>query len=733
MKQIIQSYKTGEMKLEEVPGPAVSPGTVLVETKASVISAGTEKMIVELAKMSLLGKAKARPDLVRKVLDTVKREGLLATFRKVQSKLDNPIPLGYSCAGVVRRVGDGVDNFQVGDHVACGGANYATHAEFNVIPQNLCVHIPHERDGSSAEYLSFEESAFATVGAIALQGVRQATLTLGENVCVMGLGLLGQLTVQLCKAHGCRIIGCDIDESRIEKARSLGADEACLTGDVARNALSFTRGVGADAVIIAASAKGSELVELAGEITRLKGRVVAVGLVGLDVPRDIYYRKELDLRLSMSYGPGRYDVEYEERGHDYPVAYVRWTEQRNMEAFLELVAGRKIDVRSLISHRYSFENAIDAYSMITGGKEPSLGVILRYEAAPEPERIVIGHAKPGVAESIVALGVAGAGNFATGVLLPRLKSMNSVSLKGVATAGGASAKSVAHKFGFEYCAESTDTLIQDDNINAVLIATRHNLHGPLARRALDAGKHVYVEKPLCTNEMELREIVRTYQAMTTNKILMTGFNRRFSPFARQAKSALSGRSSPLVASYRVNAGFIPRDSWVQDPVEGAGRIIGESCHFVDMLRFLVGAPAKAVQAACIGSADVRQTNRDSVSITIAYEDGSLGHILYYALGGKDYPKEKIELAFDGETIVIDDFRSFETYGAKKVRSGGKQEKGFDEELAAFTSAILSGGAPPIPFREIVESTLVTFAVHEALNTGTTVFVSDKIRDILAGD
>lgn len=735
MKQIIQSYKTGEMKLEEVPLPTVSNGTVLIETRASVISAGTEKMIVELAKMSLLGKAKARPDLVRKVLETVKKEGILATFRKVQGKLDNPIPLGYSCAGVVKQTGDGVDGFQVGDLVACGGANYATHAEFNVVPQNLCVHIPRKPGaaGIQAEYVSFEEAAFATVGAIALQGVRQASLTLGENVCVIGLGLLGQLTVQLCKAHGCRVIGCDIDEEKIKKALSLGAEDACRTGELAHRCVEFTRGIGADAVIITASAKGSELVELSGELARPKGRVVAVGLVGLNVPRDIYYRKELDLRLSMSYGPGRYDVEYEERGHDYPVAYVRWTEQRNMEAFLDLVVAGKVDVGSLISHRYPFESALDAYSMITGGKESSLGVILRYEASPEPGRIVIRDAKPGVSESIVTLGVAGAGNFATGVLLPRLKAMNGVSLKGVATAAGASARSVADKFGFEYCAESADALIGDDSINAILIATRHNLHGPLVRRALDAGKHVYVEKPLCTSEEELREIVRTYRGMPVDRILMVGFNRRFSTIARQAKAALSERSSPLVASYRVNAGFISRDSWVQDPVEGAGRIIGESCHFVDMLRFLVGVPVKAVQAACIASDDVRQTNRDSVSVTLRYEDGSLGHILYYALGGKDYPKEKVELAFDGKSVVIDDYRTFETYGGRKVRSGGKQDKGFDEELKEFTGAILSGGALPIPFQELVESTLVTFAVHEALNTGETVFLSEKLRDVLAGD
>jgi predicted dehydrogenase/threonine dehydrogenase-like Zn-dependent dehydrogenase len=718
------------MKLEEVPRPAVTQGMVLVETKASIVSAGTEKMLVELARKSLLGKAKARPDLVKKVIDAAKKEGIAATFKKVQGKLDNPIPLGYSCAGIVRQVGEGVDTFRIGDLVACGGANYATHAEYNLVPQNLCIPIPQKCDGVP---FSFEEAAFATVGSIALQGVRQAALTLGENVCVIGLGLLGQLTVQLCKANGCRVMGCDIDSGRIDLAKKMGADDACPTEKLVEKVLGFTHGVGVDAVIITASAKGSELIALAGELSRMKGRVVAVGLVGLDVPRDIYYKKELDLRLSMSYGPGRYDAEYEERGHDYPFAYVRWTEQRNMEAFLELIAGGAIDVYSLITHRYAFEKALSVYEMITGGKEASLGVVLQYYAQPEQARIVFAD-KPTAGADSVNLGVIGAGNFAKGVLLPRLKKLNGVSFQGVVTARGTTAKAVGEKFGFGYCSENIDELFADANINTVMIATRHNMHGPLVKRALEAGKHIYVEKPLCLNETELKQIVDSYQLPVTNNqsppLLFVGFNRRFSSFIQRVRKAMADRANPLISSYRINAGFITKESWVQDPIEGGGRIIGEVCHFVDTLRFLVGSSVRSVQAASIGTDDVRQTNRDSVSITLTYEDGSLASIYYYALGSKDYPKEKLEVACDGQSIVLDDYSSLEIYGKKKERIISKQDKGFDSEINSFVEAILKGGQPPIPFTELVETTLVTFAIHEALNTGQTVFLSHKLTDIL---
>ncbi|MCK8603931.1 bi-domain-containing oxidoreductase [Desulfoferrobacter suflitae] len=723
MKQIIQSYKTGKMALEEVPRPQIFSGGLLVETKASVVSAGTEKMLVDLAKKSLIGKAKARPDLVKKVIAAVKKEGMVNTLEKVRSKLDTPIPLGYSCAGIVRHMGADVDTFQVGDAVACAGAGYANHAEFNLVPKNLCVKIPEARDGEPSNVLlSFEEAAFATVGAIALQGVRQAALTLGESVCVIGLGLLGQLTVQLCKANGCRVLGADIDLGKIELAKKLGVDEAVHSRDLEREVFKFTRGVGADAVIITAAAKGSELVALAGEICRIKGRVVVVGLVGLEVPRDVYYKKELDLRLSMSYGPGRYDAEYEERGHDYPLPYVRWSEGRNMQAFVELLAAGRVDVRSLITHRFPFERALAAYELITQGKEPFLGVVLEYEPRGEPKRIPVVKSAPVAAAGGVRLGVVGAGNFARSVLLPRFKKQEKVSLHGVITAKGMSAKAVAEQFGFGYCSGDVDEIFSDDDINTVLIATRHNLHGPLVVQAIEAGKHVFVEKPLCLDPGELERIVAACGSRSASlaPLLMVGFNRRFSPMVWRAAEVLKWRGTPLVASYQVNAGFVPKEMWVQDPVEGGGRIIGEVCHFVDTLRFLVGAPVRSVQAACIQTDDVRQVNRDSVAITLTYADGSVGTILYYAVGNGDYPKEKLELAADGVVIALDDYCKMDIWGKKREVVKGRQDKGFDAEVGAFVTAVVDGGAAPIPLEEIVETTQVTFAVHAALNSGETV-------------
>lgn len=727
MKQIIQSYKTGEMALEEVPRPQVTRGTVLVETAVSVISAGTEKMLVDLARKSLLGKARARPDLVRKVVATARREGLVNTLQKVRSKLDTPIPLGYSCAGIVRETGDETEGLHPGDPVACGGAGYANHAHWNVVPRNLCVKIPRPGNGRNGDPVSFEEAAFTTVGAIALQGVRQAALTLGESVAVIGLGLIGQLAVQLCKACGCRVLGADLDPAKIELALKLGADAAVTSGDLERTALAFTWGIGVDAVLVTASSRDSSCMQIAGEISRLKGRVVVVGQVGMEIPRDDYYRKELDVRLSLSYGPGRYDAQYEEGGHDYPLPYVRWTEQRNMQAFLELVAAGRVDVRPLVTHRFSFEESLQAYRMILGGTEPYLGVVLRYATLPEPRRIPVSAAREPQKESTLGIGVIGAGSFARGVLLPALKRHPRARFVGVATARGMNARAVAEQFGFAWCTENPGEILADDAVKALVVATRHNLHGPLVLDALRAGKHVFVEKPLCLNAEELAAIRKTWQDLSrdTPPVLMTGFNRRFSPLGERLRNALAGRSTPLVLSYRVNAGFVPRDSWVQDPVEGGGRILGEVCHFVDLLRFLVGAPVRTVQAACVHTDDVRHTGRDSVAVTLTYEDGSLGTVLYHALGSPDCPKERLEAAADGKVLVLDDYRNLEVYGgSRNVGGRGKQDKGFQREMEAFMGAVLDGGPPPIPVEEIFETTRVTFAIHEALNSGRTVSLEE---------
>ena len=733
MKQIIQSYKTGAMNLEEVPRPQAQPGTVLVETRVSVVSAGTEKMLVDLARKSLLGKARSRPDLVKKVIDTAKKEGFANTVRKVRSKLDTPIPLGYSCSGIVRALGDGVDEFRVGDRVACGGAGYANHAEFNVVPKNLCVRLP----AIDGEPLTFGSAAFATIGAIALQGVRQAALTLGERICVIGLGLLGQITVQLCKANGCFVIGADIDDAKFDLARKLGADVAVSSTALESAVAAATDGRGADAVIITAAAHGSELIELAGDISRPKGRVVAVGMVGLDVPRDVFYKKELDLRLSMSYGPGRYDPEYEERGHDYPLPYVRWTEQRNMQAILDLVSTGRLDFDALVTHRFLFDQALGAYDLISGGREPYLGILLTYpeQAATTTGIIRLAEPEGGNAGKRIRLGVLGAGNFAKGVLLPRLATRDDLNLIGIATARGISARAVGEQFGFRYCTESADRIMNDENVNAVLIATRHNLHGALVLQALKTGKHVFVEKPLSIDRQEIRKIVDLLIAYSENQkiftppdsllsqstnfpVLMVGYNRRFSPFVRKAVELLP--DGPVVSVYTVNAGRIPKDSWIQDPVEGGGRILGEVCHFVDTLRYLHAARVQTVQAAALQASDSTMVNRDSMAVTLGYDNGSMGTIIYQALGNAAYPKERLEIHGSGKTMVIDDYRRLMIFDRKKEIVKANQDKGFDAEIDAFATALQTGGPAPIPLAELIETSLVTFAIHESLNTGAIV-------------
>jgi predicted dehydrogenase/threonine dehydrogenase-like Zn-dependent dehydrogenase len=626
----------------------------------------------------------------------------------------------------VRSVGGEVENFQVGDFVACGGTGYANHSEFNLVPKNLCVHIPKNKNGQMISSC-FEEAAFANVGAIALQGVRQAQLTLGERICIIGLGLIGQLTVQLCKANGCMVIGADIDQAKIDLAKKMGADEAVHSEKLGHAVEHFTQGMGADAVIITAADRSNQLISLAGEISRLKGRVVVVGFVGMDIPRDIYYERELDLRLTMSSGPGRYDVNYEERGRDYPLPYVRWTEQRNMQAFLELMASGKILVKSLISHRFPFSKAMDAYKMVLSNNEPYLGVIFEYAAQSEHPGIIVTEPSEVSAAGEIALGVIGAGNFATSVLLPRFAKKPEIKMIGVATGRGMTARSVADKFKFTYCTGSKEEILSDKSINTVIVATRHNLHGPLAEQALKAGKNVFVEKPLCLTIKELASVRKIYEQMSDQnkqKIFMVGFNRRFSPFIRRAKSLLEGRSTPVVASYRVNAGFIPKDSWVQDPVEGGGRIIGEICHFVDTLRFLIGAPVKTIQAGCIQTNDASHINRDSVAIILNYHDGSIGTIVYHALGTAQYPKEKLEISADGMVMDLDDYSTLQIYGRKKEKIKSKQDKGFDAEINAFINAIMKGGPAPIPFSELVETTLVTFAIHQTLDTGQIIFLDD---------
>lgn len=716
MKQIIQSYRTGELWLADVPGPALKSGGVVVQTAASLVSAGTERMIVELAKKSLIGKAQARPDLVRKVIDKIRTDGLAPTMTKVFAKLDTPIPLGYSAAGIVVEAGER-SGARVGDRVACAGAGYATHAEFNFIPRNLCVRLP--------DSVSFADASYATLGSIALQGVRQADLRLGESVAVIGLGLLGLLTVQLLKASGCRVVGSDPDPTKCELARSLGADEAVSTG-LAEAATAFSGGYGVDAVLIAAATKSNEPIEIAAEACRPKGRVVVVGLVGMDVPRDTFYRKELDLRLSMSYGPGRYDPTYEEGGQDYPYAYVRWTEQRNIGAFLDLVAAGAVTPGRLTTHRFGIDDALRAYDLLEGkSKERYLGIVIDYPrpspGAPPTRRVELPVARP--ASGRLGVGFIGAGNFAKSVLLPALARRDDVILTGLCTATGMSAVETGKRHGFRFATTNIDEVLADEGTQVVFVATQHQTHAAFVIRALEAGKHVFVEKPLCMTPEELsriEEVVRTLPR--PGPCLTVGFNRRFSAHARAIRDAFRGHSSPMVVNYRVNAGVAPADSWVQDPERGGGRVIGEVCHFVDLAEFLVGSEPVAVSASAVRATDRRTVAEDSLVATLAYADGSLATIQYLAHGSPQVPKERGEVCADGVTAVLDNYRTTTFHGGPRGGVKGTQDKGFDAEIAAFIAAVRAGGDWPIPFDSLARTTRVTFAIHEALREGRTVAV-----------
>ena len=724
MKQVLQSQRRGELRLAEVPAPACGAGGVLVSTRCSVISAGTERMLVELGKKSLLGKARARPDLVRKVVDTVRARGLRATAEQVFARLDEPVPLGYSASGEVVEAGRGAAELEPGDRVAIAGAGYANHAEFNFVPRNLCAKIP--------EGVSYADAAFATIGAIALQGVRQAQPLIGERVVVIGLGLIGLLTVQILKANGCAVLGVDPDEERAALATRLGADAAVSSG-ADRACAVFTGGYGADAVIIAAATPSSQPIEQAAELSRHKGRVVAVGLVGMQVPRDPFYRKELDLRLAMSYGPGRYDPDYEERGNDYPFPYVRFTEQRNLESFLYLVQQNRVTPAALVTHRLPFADALDAYALIEG-KLPAessldrkyLGILLEYPEGARLERTVrrADDRATGAHGGDVGVGFIGAGSFARGVLLPQIVKAGAARLTAVCTSTGRSAAQTAERFRFAVVTTDAGEVLERADTGAVFIATRHGSHAALVAAALRAGKHVFVEKPLCIRETDLAEVERALQdarGAGFEPCLMMGFNRRFSPHARALQAAFRDRGTPMVVNYRVNADVIPPESWLHDPEEGGGRIIGEGCHFVDFCTALIGSDPVAVMANSIASDSRDVVAHDSAVITVQYADGSLATIQYLALGNRALAKERCEVFADGRSAVMDDFRTTRFYGGGRSMHG-KQAKGFAEEIDAFLTVCRDGGPWPISWPAIAATHRVCFGAVRSLETGTMVAV-----------
>lgn len=714
MRQLIQSYRTGELTVEEVPPPTARPGGAVVRTFHSLVSAGTEKMIVDLARKSLFEKARARPDLVQKVVDTARKQGVLNTLRKVRTKLDTPIPLGYSCAGVVVEVGPGVHEYRVGDRVACAGAGYANHADYNYVPRNLLAKIP---DG-----VTTEAASFATVGAIALQGVRQAQPTLGERVAVLGLGLIGQLTVQQLRAAGCRVLGFDPDSARADLARRLGAHEA-VSGDIDEAARRFSDGEGMDAVIVAASSSSSAPLEQAGAISRLRGRVVVVGLVAMELDRSLYYRKELDLRMSMSYGPGRYDPDFEERGFDYPIAHVRWTEQRNLQAVLDLIHDDRLRVEPLITHRFPIDRALDAYDLISRAQEPYLGVVLDYgasadaTAAPDAPRLAL--RTEARAEGRLGIGVIGAGGFGQSVLLPALVKAGGIEPVVIASAGGMTAQRIGRQYDFRLSTSRAEEVLEHPDVDVVFILTRHDLHAPLAIQALQADKYVFTEKPLALSHGQLEELAKARAGSRGD--VMVGFNRRFAPLVARLREHFQARTHPLVMSYRVNAGSIPNDHWVHDPVEGGGRILGEACHFVDLLHALAGGAPLRVSAQCIAGGG-RYRGDDNVILTISFADGSIGTVVYTAAGDDRMPKERLEVFGEGAMAVLEDFRSLELSrgGRSRRQRTANQDKGFEEEIRRFLDAVRCGGPMPIPFEEAAASTWATLAAVDSLRQGSSI-------------
>ena len=705
MKQVLQSLRANSVELVDVPAPRVAPGHLLIRTVASVISPGTERMLTDFAKAGLLGKARQQPDRVRQVVGKARTDGLAATVEAVRARLDEPVPLGYANAGHVLEVGTGVTGFSVGDLVASNGP----HAEVVVVPATLCARVPPGVEPA--------EAATATLAAVALQGVRLAQPTLGERFVVSGLGFIGLLVVQLLAAHGCAVLGLDPDPARRELAAKLGAETAAP--DAAGPAAEiFSRGRGVDGVIVAASTPSSEPIRQAAQMCRKRGRIVLVGVTGLELSRPDFYEKELTFSVSCSYGPGRHDPTYEERANDYPVGFVRWTAGRNLEAALDIMAAGRLDVDSLLTHRFPLDDAARAYDSLTDVRS-GLGFVLEYPetlAIPGRELLapIVARRAQGTTESSVRtgaprIGVIGCGQFATRVILPVLQAAG-VDLVGIAGRAGPSAALVAERFGFAWSTNDPESLLADPEIDAVFVLTRHDSHPRWVVAALEAGKHILVEKPLAINREGLNLIVKAWESSPGDRVLLVGFNRRFARITQRMTELLGPVPGPRAVEILVNAGPVPADHWTRDPHVGGGRIVGEACHFVDLGRHLAGSPIAAVHSTPLGSGEW-----ESAAITLAHENGSVSTIGYYANGSKRFPKERVTVLAGGRVLVNDNFRLLSSAGwgrPHRLRSF-RQDKGHSSEVAAFLGALRSGNPAPVSFQELIEVTLATLRASES--------------------
>jgi predicted dehydrogenase/threonine dehydrogenase-like Zn-dependent dehydrogenase len=707
VKQIVQNARTGALEIIDVPAPSPSTGQILVRNHFSVVSSGTEAMSLEFARMSMLSKARSRPDLTRQVLRKLREEGPLATYRTVMNRLDSPQPLGYSCAGRVESVGEGVTRFAPGDRVACAGAGYANHAEFVVVPENLAAAIP--------EGVATEHAAFATIGAIALQGVRIANPTLGEIAVVIGLGLIGQITVQLLRANGCRVLGIDLMPERIKQALEQGAEWGAPPSALPPGWKdAATGGYGADFALVTASAQTAAPLQLAADLCRPRGRVAVVGAMPMELDRRTFYEKELELRMSMSYGPGRYDRAYEEHGYDYPLPFVRWTENRNLQAFLQLIAQGSLKLDLLQPKIRPFGEALEAYDALYRGETTDIAALFRYDVrAATQHSVAIGQPQLKSIRDRVGVSFVGAGNYAKSVLLPALADTPGVHKVAVATATGPSARRTAERYGFAHCGTDAVQAMSLPGADLVFIATRHDSHAAHAIAALAAGKAVWLEKPAGLTNAEVDAIIEAARG----KFLVVGYNRRFSSHARAIRDAFAGRSGALALRYTVAAGPPPRASWITERAVGGGRVIGEVCHFVDTCQFLVGAPPRTVYARTLG----RNATDDSVVATLGWDDGSIATIEYLAHAAPDLPKERFEVSANGRTAYCHNYRRTRITGRADVRTFN-QDKGQATAVKEVVEAVRTAKPSPMTLAEIAAASRVTFAIEESIAKGAVVRV-----------